>query len=107
MTRYSDTTAAAGTWRPPARARIKHSICRHVSACPSGWQAAGSKADHDSRDGDEFGYAATEDKKSINDGHASRLHLLGLDHEKLTYFHNGRHMRLTDVSGNVIRDIVA
>jgi hypothetical protein len=56
---------------------------------------------------DEFGYAAVEDKKSINDVHATMLHLLGLNHEKLTYFHNGRHMRLTDVSGTVIRDIVA
>lgn len=56
---------------------------------------------------DEFGYAAVEDKKSINDVHATVLHLLGLNHEKLTYFHNGRHMRLTDVAGNVIREIVA
>lgn len=56
---------------------------------------------------DEFGYAAVEDKKSINDVHATMLHLLGLNHEKLTYFHNGRHMRVTDVSGTVIRDIVA
>jgi hypothetical protein len=56
---------------------------------------------------DEFGYAAEEDKKSVNDLHATVLHLLGFDHEKLTYFHNGRHMRLTDVSGAVIRQIVA
>ena len=39
---------------------------------------------------DEFGYAAEEDKKSVNDLHATVLHLLGFDHEKLTYFHNGR-----------------
>jgi hypothetical protein len=56
---------------------------------------------------DEFGYAATENKKSINDVHATVLHLMGLNHEKLTYFHNGRHMRLTDVSGNVMREVVA
>ena len=48
-----------------------------------------------------------ENKKSINDVHATVLHLLGLNHEKLTYFHNGRHMRLTDVSGNLIREIIA
>ena len=48
-----------------------------------------------------------ENKKSINDVHATILHLLGLNHEKLTYLHNGRDMRLTDVVGNVIRDIVA
>jgi hypothetical protein len=56
---------------------------------------------------DEYGYEAVEDKKSINDVHATILHLLGLNHEKLTYFHNGRHMRLTDVSGNLIREIIA
>jgi hypothetical protein len=56
---------------------------------------------------DEFGYAAQENKKTINDLHATMLHLLGLDHEKLTYFHNGRHMRLTDVSGEVIKEIIA
>ena len=56
---------------------------------------------------DDFGYAAVEDRKSVNDVHATVLHQLGLNHEKLTYFHNGRHMRLTDVSGNVIRDILA
>jgi hypothetical protein len=54
---------------------------------------------------DEFGYKAEENKKSINDLHATILHLLGLDHEKLTYPHLGRQMRLTDVSGNVIREI--
>ncbi len=56
---------------------------------------------------DEFGFRATEDRKSVNDLHATALHLLGLDHEKLTYPHLGRQMRLTDVSGNVIREIVA
>ncbi|MBI3681372.1 MAG: DUF1501 domain-containing protein [Acidobacteria bacterium] len=56
---------------------------------------------------DEFGYKVAAGGKSINDLHATILHLAGLDHEKLTYFHNGRHMRLTDVSGTVIREIVA
>ncbi len=56
---------------------------------------------------DEFGYKVAENGKSINDLHATMLHLLGFNHEKLTYFHNGRHMRLTDVSGNVIKDLVA
>ena len=56
---------------------------------------------------DEFGYKAVEERKSIYDLHATILHLFGLDHEKLTYPHNGRDMRLTDVHGNVIRDIVA
>ena len=56
---------------------------------------------------DEFGFRATEDRKSVNDLHATVLRLCGLDHEKLTYPHLGRQMRLTDVSGNVIREIVA
>lgn len=54
---------------------------------------------------DEFGYKAVENRKSVNDLHATMLHLLGFNHEKLTYFHNGRHMRLTDVSGEVIREV--
>jgi hypothetical protein len=56
---------------------------------------------------DEYGYKAERDRKSVNDLHATILHQLGLDHEKLTYPHNGRDMRLTDVSGNVIREIIA
>jgi hypothetical protein len=56
---------------------------------------------------DEFGYRAEENRKSINDLHATILHLYGLDHEKLTFPHLGRQMRLTDVSGNVIREILA
>jgi hypothetical protein len=56
---------------------------------------------------DEFGYKAERDRKSVNDLHATILHLLGFDHEKLTYPYNGRNMRLTDVSGAVIRDLLA
>jgi hypothetical protein len=44
---------------------------------------------------------------SVHDFHATMLHLLGLDHTKLTYFHNGRDFRLTDVSGDVIKSILA
>jgi hypothetical protein len=56
---------------------------------------------------DEFGFRAEQDRKSVNDLHATILHLMGLDHEKLTYPHLGRQMRLTDVSGNVIREMLA
>lgn len=56
---------------------------------------------------DEFGYKAVEDRKSVNDLHATILHCLGFDHEKLTFPYNGRNMRLTDVSGTVIRNILA
>jgi hypothetical protein len=56
---------------------------------------------------DEFGYAAVEDKVHVHDLHATILHLLGFDHERLTYFHGSRHHRLTDVSGQVVEDILA
>ena len=56
---------------------------------------------------DEFGYRAEENRKSINDLHATVLHLLGFNHERLTYPHLGRDMRLTDVSGNVIKEVLA
>ena len=55
---------------------------------------------------DEFGYKAVENRVHVNDLHATMLHLLGIDHEKLTYRHSGRDYRLTDVGGHVIRDIL-
>lgn len=56
---------------------------------------------------DEIGYAAAENPVSVHDLHATMLYLLGLDHERLTYLHNGRRYRLTDVAGKVIHDILA
>jgi hypothetical protein len=56
---------------------------------------------------DEIGHKAVVNRVSINDLHATILHLLGIDHEKLTYFYNGRNFRLTDVAGEVVRGIVA
>jgi hypothetical protein len=56
---------------------------------------------------DEVGYKAAVNRLDVHDLHATILHQLGLDHERLTYFHNGRRYRLTDVSGRVIRDILA
>jgi len=56
---------------------------------------------------DEIGHKAVVDKVSVNDLHATVLHLLGLDHERLTYRHNGRDFRLTDVAGRVVKEIVA
>jgi hypothetical protein len=55
---------------------------------------------------DEFGYAAVEDKVHVHDLHATILHLLGLNHEKLTYFHGGRQQRLTDVAGQVVEELL-
>jgi hypothetical protein len=56
---------------------------------------------------DEQGHKAVVNRVSINDLHATILHLLGIDHEKLTYRFNGRNFRLTDVAGNVIHEILA
>ena len=56
---------------------------------------------------DEFGYYAVEDRMHIHDLHATILHLLGIDHERLTYFYGGRNFRLTDVQGNVAHKIIA
>lgn len=55
---------------------------------------------------DEFGFKAVEKRSSVHDLHATMLHLLGFDHERLTYRHAGRDFRLTDVSGNVMTDIL-
>jgi hypothetical protein len=56
---------------------------------------------------DEYGYEAIEGKVHIHDLHATILHLLGLDHERLTYRHGGRDFRLTDVYGRVVKPILA
>ena len=56
---------------------------------------------------DEFGYNIIENPVHINDFHATLLHLMGLDHEKLIYKHLGRRYRLTDVAGNVVNGIIA
>ena len=56
---------------------------------------------------DEFGYHAVEDRMHIHDLHATVLHILGLDHKKLTFFHGGRHFRLTDVAGKVAEKLLA
>ena len=56
---------------------------------------------------DDFGFEVTENPVHIHDLHATILHLLGINHEKLTYNYSGRDFRLTDVAGKVIHDIIA
>jgi hypothetical protein len=56
---------------------------------------------------DEFGHQAVENVVDVHDFHATVLHLLGLDHEKLTFYNNGANRRLTDVHGKVIREVLA
>ena len=56
---------------------------------------------------DEFGFKAVENPVHIHDLHATLLQLLGFDHTKLTFRHAGRDFRLTDVYGNVVRELIA
>ncbi|HEY7308505.1 MAG TPA: DUF1501 domain-containing protein [Gemmataceae bacterium] len=72
------------------------------------WLAGGGvKSGHVHGATDEFGFAAVEDKIHVHDLHATILHLLGFDHEKLTYRYAGRDFRLTDVHGRVVNEILA
>lgn len=68
---------------------------------------AGVKRGHHHGASDEVGYFVAEDEVTIPDFHATILWLLGIDHERLTYYHNGVNRRLTDVHGHVIRGILA
>jgi hypothetical protein len=72
------------------------------------WLAgAGVKAPFSFGATDDFGHKAVDNVTSIYDLHATILHLLGLDHERLSFYHNGIERRLTDVHGKVIDDVVA
>jgi hypothetical protein len=72
------------------------------------WMAGGGvKAGFSYGESDEFGFYATQDKVHVHDLHATILHLLGLDHERLTYRYGGRDFRLTDVEGSVVNQIFA
>jgi len=78
---------------------------------PSGftvWLAGGGvKGGHSHGATDEFGYKAMVDKVHMHDLHATVLHLLGMNHEQLTYRYAGRDFRLTDVYGEVVKEIIA
>lgn len=80
----------------------------HNPHCFTAWLAGGGVRGGISHgQSDEVGYKAAVDRVHLNDLHATILHLLGLDHEKLTYLYNGRNFRLTDVAGQVIHNIIA
>ena len=80
----------------------------HNSRGYSMWMAGGGvKAGFAYGKTDDYGFEAVDGKMHVHDWHATVLHLLGLDHTKLTYKHAGRDMRLTDVKGNVVKDVIA
>jgi hypothetical protein len=80
----------------------------HNPHCFTAWLAGGGvKGGFSYGESDEIGYKAAVNRMHLNDFHATILHLLGLDHTRLTYRYNGRNFRLTDVAGDVIKDILA
>jgi uncharacterized protein (DUF1501 family) len=79
----------------------------HHSACFSSWLAgAGVKGGMTYGSTDEIGATVAEDGVHVHDFHATILHLLGIDHTRLTYRHAGRDYRLTDVHGHVVKGIL-
>lgn len=79
----------------------------HNPHCFTAWLAGGGvKGGVTYGESDEIGYKAAVDRVHLNDLHATILHLLGIDHERLTYNYNGRNFRLTDVAGEVIKPIL-
>ncbi|HEX4797109.1 MAG TPA: DUF1501 domain-containing protein [Humisphaera sp.] len=80
----------------------------HHIDCATAWLAGGGvKAGFTFGQTDELGFAAAEDPMHVHDLHATMLHLLGLEHTKLTYRFQGRDFRLTDVAGKVVQKILA
>ncbi|MEL7497060.1 MAG: DUF1501 domain-containing protein [Planctomycetota bacterium] len=68
---------------------------------------AGVKSGFSYGESDEFGFKAAVNKTTVYDFNATLLHLMGLDHERLTYYHNGLERRLTNVHGHVVKDVLA
>jgi hypothetical protein len=80
----------------------------HHPRCFTIWMAGGgSKAGFVFGETDDFGYNIVRDGVHVHDFHATMLHLLGVDHKRLTYRHEGRDYRLTDVHGNVVKALLA
>jgi hypothetical protein len=80
----------------------------HHSACFTSWMAgAGTKGGYVHGASDDYGINIAQDDVHVHDFHATILHLMGLNHERLTYRHAGRDFRLTDVSGKVVEDVIA
>ena len=80
----------------------------HHPRCFTYWLAGGGvRAGLSYGTTDEYGYNVAENPVHVNDLHATLLHCLGIDHERLTFRHGGRDFRLTDVAGNVVRELLA
>ena len=94
--------------RTPFNAAAEAAGREHHHWVFSSWLAgAGVKPGITYGESDEYGINASENPVHVHDFHATILHLMGLDHERLTYRHTGRDYRLTDVHGNVVQEILA
>jgi hypothetical protein len=94
--------------RTPLVDKADHKGREHHAAAFSSWLAgAGVKGGIAHGETDEFGRRVVDKPVHVHDFHATILHLLGLDHERLTYRHAGRDFRLTDVAGNVVKDVLS
>ncbi|MFL3657035.1 MAG: DUF1501 domain-containing protein [Opitutales bacterium] len=80
----------------------------HHPRCFTTWMAGGGvNAGYTHGVTDEYGYNLEQDGVHVHDFHATIMHLLGIDHERLTYKYQGRHFRLTDVHGHVVKEVLA
>ncbi len=94
--------------RTPFNQKADHKGREHHNLCFTSWMAGGGvKGGHVFGESDEHGIMASRDRIHTNDLHATILHLLGINHERLTFRHSGRDFRLTDVAGRVVSDIIA
>ena len=93
---------SAGTGEKTAPGRDHHKECFSI------WMAGGGvKRGFTYGSTDEFGFGIAENEVHVHDFHATCLHLLGIDHERLTFRHQGRDFRLTDVHGHVVHDLIS
>ena len=93
--------------RQPACSGWQRAATITPARSPAGWRAAGSGAGSAYGSSDELGSQAAENPTYCYDIHATALHLLGLQHDKLTFYNNGIRRRLTDVHGHLIPEIIA
>ncbi|WP_406695515.1 DUF1501 domain-containing protein [Singulisphaera sp. Ch08] len=94
--------------RTPYHEQAGHTGREHHHQAFSSWLAGGGvKGGIAHGATDDYGVAVAQDRVHVHDFHATILHLLGLDHERLTFRHVGRDYRLTDVSGDVVKEIIA
>jgi hypothetical protein len=93
--------------RTPFHLQVDHAGREHHNLCFSSWMAGGGvKGGIVHGQSDEYGILTSEGDVHTHDLHATMLHLLGIDHERLTFRHAGRDFRLTDVHGLVVSEII-